>query len=142
MRILPRLFTTTFWDGFRIRQVLISGSGLLDAERVGRDQFILSVLGGTRVTPPDATPEFIAQQAIDRQYLSDKTDIGAYFSIHKGLSNVSSASQAMGLFDGSSASIAAAVSQIDNVFAAAQDPLSGEFLMPLIGVLDDPFAMS
>jgi hypothetical protein len=94
------------------------------------------------VTPPDATPEFIAQQAIDRQYLSDKTDIGAYFSIHKGLSNVSSASQAMGLFDGSSASIAAAVSQIDNVFAAAQDPLSGEFLMPLIGVLDDPFAMS
>ena len=75
----------------------------------------------------------------DRQYLADKTDIGAYFSVHKGMSNVSNASAAMALFDGTQAGLDASVAAIDNFYADALDPITGEFLMPLIGVIDEPF---
>lgn len=37
-------------------------------------------------------------------------------------------------------SVSAAVAQIDTFHNAALNPTSGEFLMPIIGVLDDPFA--
>lgn len=116
--------------------------GALDSSGVSRDQFILSVLGGAKVDPPvDATQEFIDQQLLDRQYLADKTDIGAYFSVHKGMSDVDDAVAAMGFFDGTQTSINNAVNAIDGFYADALDPTNGEFLMPLVGVLDDPFAM-
>jgi hypothetical protein len=115
--------------------------GALDSQGVGRDQFILSVLKGAKASPPvDATQDFITQQLADRAYLETKTDIGAYFAVHKGMSNVDSASAAMALFDGSQASIDDAVAAIDGYYQDALAPLDGEFLMPLIGVLDDPFS--
>jgi len=116
--------------------------GALNSGGVGKDQFILSVLGGAKADPqPGATQDFIVQQLVDRQYLTDKTDIGAYFSVHKGMSDVIDASAAMALFDGSAASIASAVNAIDGFYADALDPANGEFLLQLVGVLDDPFAM-
>ena len=78
---------------------------------------------------------------VDRQYLSDKIDIGAYFAVIKGMSDVTDASAAMELFDGSAASIGQAVTAIDAFYADALDPDEGAFLMPLVGVLDDPFLM-
>ena len=116
--------------------------GVLDAGSVGRDQFILSVLEGAKADPPaGADQTFIDQQLADRQYLADKTDIGAYFAVHKGLSDTDDASAAMAFFDGTQGSITAAVNAIDGFFADASDADNGEFLMPLVGVLDDPFTL-
>ena len=117
---------------------------MLDQDKVSRDQFILEVLKGAKADPrPDATPEFIAQQLADRAYLEDKVDIGAYFAVHKGMSDVDNAADVMALFgDQDTAGIDAAVAAVDGFHADALDPDDGEFLMPLVGVLDDPFAVA
>ncbi|WP_420380773.1 DUF4214 domain-containing protein [Marivita sp.] len=113
----------------------------LDSGGIGRDIAILGILEGAKADPPvDATQDFIDQQLADRAYLANKTDIGAYFAVHKGMSDLDNASAAMQIFDGSAASVNAAVAQIDSFHNAALDPNSGEFLMPLVGVLDDPFS--
>ena len=104
--------------------------GQLDDGNVSRDQFILNVLRG--VKPGSA----------DRAHLDDKVDIGAYFAVHKGMSDVDNAAEAMALFDGSADSIETAVAAIDSFYTDALDPAAGEFLMPLVGVLDDPFAVA
>lgn len=113
----------------------------LDTGGIGRDIAILGILGGAKADPPaDAPQDFIDQQLADRAYLATKTDIGAYFAVHKGMSDVGNASTAMAVFDGSAQSVTEAVAQIDGFHDAALNPTSGEFLMPLVGVLDDPFA--
>jgi Ca2+-binding RTX toxin-like protein len=113
---------------------------LLEGGTVSRDQFILEVLRGAHAEPPiDAPPEFIAQQLADRAYLETKVDIGAYFAVHKGMSNVGTASTVMELFDGSTDSIDTAIAAIELYHTTALDADTGEFLMPLIGVLESPF---
>jgi hypothetical protein len=102
---------------------------VLDSGDRGRDQFILSVLEGVQ----DGSP--------DRNYLDNKIDVGAYFAVHKGMSDVDNASAVMALYDGTQAGIDNAVSTIDAFYADALDPFSGEFLMQVVGVLDDPFAV-
>lgn len=102
--------------------------GQLDSGSVTKDQFILEVLGGVQAG------------STDRSYLDDKVDIGAYFAVHKGMSDVENASTAMALFNGTDASIDTAVTAVDNYYADALDPNNGEFLMQVVGVLDDPFA--
>ena len=70
---------------------------------------------------------------------SAKTDIGALYAVHRGMSDVDNAIAVMSEFDGSAASLNAAVSAVDQFYSAAVDAESGEFLMPLVGVLDNPF---
>jgi hypothetical protein len=116
--------------------------GLLDQGAVQRDAFILEVLKGARAPAPEgADPAFVSQQAADQQYLASKTDIGAYFAVHKGMSDLDEASAAMALFDGTAAGAADAVAAIRAYHADALDPETGDFLMPLIGVLEDPFPL-
>lgn len=113
---------------------------LLDTGVVERDVFILSVLEGAKAAIPQGSePAFIAQVIEDRQYLENKADIGAYFAVHKGMSDVDDAANAMALFDGSQGSIQDAISAINGHYADALSTGSGDFLMPLIGVLEDPF---
>jgi len=117
--------------------------GVLDAGDVTRDQFILEVLRGAKSElKPEEGQAFVDQQLADRDFLTNKTDIGAYFAVHKGMSDVDNAAAAMALFDGSEASIDTAVSTIDDYYADALDPETGEFIMQVVGVLDDPFADS
>ena len=112
----------------------------LESGAVGRDQFILAVLQGAKASPPaGASQDFIDQQLADRQFLADKTDIGALYAVHLGMSDVANARTVMSQFDGSPASLSAAVSAIDQFHSAALDPNTGAFLMPLVGVLDNPF---
>lgn len=93
---------------------------------VTRDQFILNILGG------------VENGSVDRAYLDNKVDIGAYFAVHKGMSNVENASDVMELFNGTQESIDQAVAAIDEDYQQALDPDSGEFLMQVVGVLDNP----
>jgi hypothetical protein len=93
--------------------------------------FILAVLNGAKA---------VTGGAADRDYLEAKTDIGVYFSAIKGLSDRDDTVTVMNIFDGSAASVTAAVAAIDQIHTDALDPNTGEFLMPLVGVIDDPFA--
>jgi hypothetical protein len=95
--------------------------------------FILAVLNGAKAETGGAA---------DAAYLETKTDIGVYFSAIKGLSDYDDTVSVMNLFDGSPASVNAAVASIDQIHADALDPNTGEFLMPLVGVIDDPFAVA
>lgn len=115
--------------------------GALDGGQVTRDQFILDALRGAKSElKPELGQDFVNQQLADRAYLENKTDIGAYFAVHKGMSDVANASAVMAIFNGSQSSITAAVAATDGHFADALNAANGEFLMPLVGVLDDPFA--
>ena len=112
----------------------------LNSGGIGRDVFILGVLDGAKADPgPDATPDFIAQQLADREFLANKTDIGALYAVHRGMSDVNNAIAVMAEFDGSEDSLSAAVSSIEQLYSAAVDPDAGAFLMPVVGVLDNPF---
>ncbi|MGC1505996.1 MAG: DUF4214 domain-containing protein [Sulfitobacter sp.] len=117
-------------------------SGALSDGSVNRGDFILKVLDGAKAEPPaGATQEFIDRQQADQAYLETKADLGTLFAVHRGMSNVDDASMVMAMFDGSSESLDTAVEAIDTLYAAAQDPVNGEFLMPLIGVIEDVFAV-
>ena len=126
---IPDLLGLNFWVG------------VLDSGAVSRDAFILEVLKGAKApAPEDATQDFIDQKAADVAYLSNKTDIGLYFAVTKGMSDVPNATAAMQLFDdGDPNDIDAAVAAIDGFYADALDPVNGEFLLQLVGVVDDPF---
>jgi hypothetical protein len=47
----------------------------------------------------------------------------------------------MELFDGSADSLADAVDAVEVIYASAMSAENGDFLMPLVGVLDDPFGV-
>lgn len=114
----------------------------LDSGAVSRGEFILEVLQGVKApAPAGATQEFLDRQAADLAYLEAKTDLGAHFAVHRGMSNVEDAAMVMALFDGSAGSLATAVEAVDTLYVAAQDPVNGDFLMPLVGVLDAPFVV-
>lgn len=116
--------------------------GQLGSGNVSRDQFILEVLRGAKSDlKPEEGQSFVDQQIADRAYLENKVDIGAYFAVHRGMSNVDNASDSMALYNGSQDSIAQSVAAIDVQYQAALDPLNGEFLMQVIGVLDTPFVV-
>ena len=105
-----------------------------------RDSFILAVLEGAKALPPaGATPEFVAQQIADRAFLETKTDIGAYFAVHLGMSDVDNARTVMDLFDGFAVTEIDARDQADAFYQSALDPVSGEFLLQIVGVVTDDF---
>ena len=100
----------------------------LDSGNVSRDQFILEVLRGVQIDSPD------------RNYLDSKVDVGAYFSVHKGMSDVENAKTVMEVFE--EYGVNESVQAIDSFYQDASDPNTGEFLMSLVGVLDDPFSFA
>ena len=137
-------FATSVYDNVLGRTPDQSGIdfwvGALDSGRVSRDQFILEVLKGAKSDlKPEEGQAFVDQQLADRAYLESKVDIGAFFAVHRGMSDVDNAAAAMALFDGSQNSIDQAVAAIDGFYQAALDPATGEFLMPVVGVLISPF---
>lgn len=117
-------------------------SQALDGAQVSRSGFILDLLRGAKADPPaGASAEFVDLQQADRTYLAQKTDLGALYAVHRGLSDTDHAADIMSLFDGSAASLNAAVEAIETVYDAAMDPVDGAFLIQLVGVLDDPLSL-
>lgn len=112
---------------------------VLDDGLVSRSEFILELLRGAKADPPaGASQDFIERQLADRDYLEQKTDLGALFAVHGGMSDTENAAHVLSLFDGSADSFEAAVTAIGTLHTAAMDPVDGEFLIQLVGVLDDP----
>jgi len=100
-------------------------AGVLNAGAASRDQFILEILRG------------VEAGTSDRAYLDNKVDVGAYFAVHKGMSDVANAIASMALYDGTKNSIDQAVTSIDDYYQAALHPENGEFLLQVVGVLDN-----
>ena len=117
--------------------------GQLDSGNVSRGTFILDVLKGAKAEPePGMDEAFIALQLGDREYLADKTDIGTYYAVIRGLSDVPDAAAVMRLYErGAAQTIQSAVDRIDQVYLAAENADSGEFILQLVGIADDPFAV-
>lgn len=61
-------------------------------------------------------------------------------AVIKGISDVDNARAAIQLYDGSEAIITATVAQTDAFHATASNDATGDFLMPMVGVVPDPFA--
>jgi protocadherin Fat 4 len=80
----------------------------------------------------------------DRQTLADQTDIGLYFSAIRGLSNAHDATAAMATYDATDReqSLITAQNLIDNfLYEALSTGPSGEFIVPVVGIVEDPFAL-
>ncbi|WP_435673270.1 DUF4214 domain-containing protein [Marivita sp.] len=115
----------------------------LEGEFVTRDAFILNALEGVKIDlGAGATQEDIDLQLADRAYLSDKTDIGTYFAVIRGLSDLPDANAVMDLVvRGDQGSIDTAFEAINAIYADALDADTGAFLIQLVGIVDDPFTI-
>lgn len=115
---------------------------VLDSGGRTRDNFILSVLEGAKVAAPEgSTAEEIALRQGDVEYLSEKTDIGTYFAIIRGLSDLNDADAVMQLFQrGDQGSIAEALSAADAAYSDALAADGGDLLIQLVGIVPDPYA--
>lgn len=115
----------------------------LDSGGVTRDQFILEALRGAKVAAPEgATAEEIALRQGDVEYLSEKTDIGTYFALIRGLSDVGEADAVMQLFQrGDQGSIAEALLAADAAYSDALAADGGDFLIQLVGIVPDPYGI-
>ena len=123
---------TPDWDGLQF------WSTALDNGAVDRSEFILELLTGAQAAlPNDAGANLISRQIEDQMYLNLKTDLGAYFALDRGLSDISAATQIMSVFDGSRASFDAAMALTETIYVEASDPENGAFLMPIVGISTD-----
>jgi hypothetical protein len=106
----------------------------LDQELLTPAQFFEQFVQGT-VTNPDAGD--------DRETLADQVDIGLYYAAIQGLSDADNAEAALDAYDVSnrSASLLEAENLIDSFATTAMGTGdSGELIVQLVGVIDDPFA--
>jgi hypothetical protein len=106
---------------------------------VARDQFIVAVLEGAKAAPASGmSAELVAQQNADRLYLSDKIELGAYFAVHRGLTDLGDAAAVMAAYDGTGAGYNAAIGLSDLASRNAVLGHDDTFLMPTVGVLEAP----
>ena len=102
----------------------------LDLGNVTRAEFIVDFLAGARAdtgSPQDVT------------FIETKTDIGLYFAVVQGQSNVADARDVMDAYNGSISSIFNAIGLADEYLADAQAS-DTELLLPVLGIIDDPFS--
>jgi len=125
-------------------------ANLLDrASDIGGAAFWTSLLDEGVLTPAEFFEEFVQgtennpAAGDDRETLADQVDIGLYYAAIQGLSNVGNAASALDAYDVTdrSASLMEAETLIDSFAAAATGTGgSGELIVQLVGVIDDPFA--
>ncbi|SHG71068.1 DUF4214 domain-containing protein [Marivita hallyeonensis] len=104
-------------------------SAQLAAGNVTESGFIVDFLAGARAATGSSA---------DVAYIENKTDIGLYFAVVQGQSNVTAARNVMDAFDGSLASIDEAINLADTALASAEAS-DTELLLPVIGVIASPF---
>ena len=115
-------------------------TAMLQEDLVDRSAFTLEIIRGALSDPVAGEDAALtAQRAVDRAYLTDKTNLGLYFATEKGMSDVANARAVLADFDGSAESVTAGRALVDGFYADAQDAETGELLIQMMGVLDDPF---
>jgi len=105
-------------------------SGQLANGNVTESGFILDLLAGARAATGSAA---------DVAYIEGKTDLGLYFAVIQGQNNLNAANSVMDAFNGSAQSLATAQALSDASLATAEAG-STDLLMPVVGVIDTPFA--
>lgn len=105
-------------------------SGQLANGNVTESGFILDLLAGARAAT--GSPADVA-------YIEGKTDLGLYFAVIQGQNNLNAANSVMDAFNGSAQSLATAQALSDTSLATAEAG-STDLLMPVVGVIDTPFA--
>lgn len=127
----------TVYQNFLGREAEAAGkdfwTGELDSGSVQKGAFLLAIINGAK--SPTSLPS-------DANYIKNKADIGAYFSVIKGMGNADNAKAAMALYDGTDTSKTAAKSAIDGYYNTASQADGGELLIQLVGVMNDPFAIA
>jgi hypothetical protein len=112
-------------DGFKF------WTGKLAAGEVTQGAFVLKIILGAKN----------GGGANDVAYLSDKADVGLYFSAIKGMSDSTDGRQVMAAFgDQSTANKSGAKTAVDGHYADATASGDGEFIFNVVGVVSDPFA--
>lgn len=100
---------------------------------VSQGAFVLEVIGGAKN----------GGSAADVEYLAQKTDLGIYFSAVRGMSDVADARAVFQAFgDASTSNLDGALTATDQHFADATIVDGGEFLFTVVGIIDDPFAVT
>lgn len=110
--------------------------GNLDAGNVSRPEFMLELIQGARAET--GSPD-------DVRTIEDKGDIGVSFALINGLNDVDDAEDVMAAYmlDDRAAALAEAQSLIAEAASDANDANGDtEFTFPLVGVIDDPFAVA
>lgn len=105
-------------------------TGQLANGNVTESGFILDLLAGARAAT--GSPADVA-------YIENKTDLGLYFAVIQGQNNLDAANSVMDAFNGSAGSLATAQALSDAALASAEAG-STDLLMPVLGVIDNPFA--
>ena len=105
---------------------------LEDEAGVTPANFIQAILGGAKAETGGAA---------DAAYLANKVLLGGHFAVTRGMSDIEMANAIMQGFDGSDASLQAGLNQSDAVYSDILDGTSDGFLMQLVGVADDLFAV-
>lgn len=96
----------------------------LDQGHQTKDMFMLALLNGARA---------VTGNPADAAYLANKGDVGSYFALDKGLSNVQWATEVMAGVNAGVGSVTAAVNQI-NVYETLATTTDPQLLVPLIGL--------
>jgi serralysin len=106
-------------------------TGKLDAGEVTQGAFVLKIILGAKN----------GGGANDVAYLSDKADVGLYFSAIKGMSDSADGRQVMATFgDQSTSNKSDAKTAVDGHYADATASGDGEFIFKVVGIVSDPFA--
>lgn len=99
-------------------------------DAVSEGAFVLEIIKGAKA----------GDNVGDVAYLAAKADLGIYFSVIKGMSDTSDAAQVMEVFgDQVTSDTAGAIAAADGHFEDATEQGMGDFLVTLVGVVDDPF---
>jgi Ca2+-binding RTX toxin-like protein len=106
-------------------------TGKLAAGEVTQGAFVLKIILGAKN----------GGGANDVAYLSDKADVGLYFSAIKGMSDSADGRQVMATFgDQSTSNKSDAKTAVDGHYADATASGGGEFIFDVVGIVSDPFA--
>ncbi|MEM7521655.1 MAG: DUF4214 domain-containing protein [Pseudomonadota bacterium] len=113
----------------------------LEAERVTRDFAILEVLKGARAVDLSQPQVIVDQQLADQSYLDSKTDVGAFYAVHTGLSDVDGARSVMQSFGTAAVADEVAARNVTADLAeVAAAPETAAFIMSIVGVVVDDFS--
>lgn len=138
-------FVQTSYQNVLGRQVDDAGynfwTELLELGKVQLSQFIMELLEGVKAAVPEgSSQEFADQKAADAEYLANKKDLGVYFAAIKGMNDTDNAKSVMAAFDGTDAGLLVAQGMVDQFYTEAMGA-SGELIIELVGVVDDPFVV-